>query len=72
MSESKKRTIQVNVRMNEGDFQLLNEAASKLWPEAILSNSGILLGLARIAAREILEHPKKKRTAIRTPSKSSH
>jgi hypothetical protein len=54
MSESKKRTIQVNVRMNEGDFQLLNEAASKLWPEAILSNSGILLGLARIAAREIL------------------
>jgi hypothetical protein len=26
-----------------------------LWPDAILTNSGILLGLAKIAAREILK-----------------
>jgi hypothetical protein len=26
-----------------------------LWPEAILSNSGIILGLAKISAKEIVQ-----------------
>ena len=49
-----KRTIQVNVKMTEEDFDLLRKAAEKRWPEAIMTNSGIVLGLARITAREIL------------------
>jgi len=55
MSENGKRTVQVNVKMSEEDFQLLSKAAEKLWPDAILSNSGILLGLARITAKNVLE-----------------
>ncbi len=51
--ESGKRTIQVNVKMSAKDFALLRDAANALWPGAILSNSGIILGLAKMAAKEI-------------------
>lgn len=66
MSESGKRTIQVNVKMNEGDFKLLQTAASALWPEAILSNSGILLGLAQIAAKDVPGKGNKAESATRS------
>jgi transposase-like protein len=33
----------------------------KLWPSAVLSNSGILLGLAKLAANETLAGAKKQR-----------
>jgi len=52
MQPTGKRTVQVNVKMTAEDFELLKRAADKLWPDAILSNSGIILGLAKIAARE--------------------
>jgi hypothetical protein len=54
MTENGKRTVQINVKMSEEDYQFLSKAAEKLWPDAILSNSGILLGLARIAAKNAL------------------
>jgi hypothetical protein len=49
-----KRTIAVSVKLSEKDWQLLKRAADKLWPDAILSNSSIVLGLARIAATRVL------------------
>ena len=52
MQPAGKRTVQVNVKMTTEDFELLKRAAEKLWPDAILSNSGIILGLAKIAARQ--------------------
>jgi hypothetical protein len=55
MQSGGKRTVQVNMRMNGDDFDLLQKAAKKLWPDAIISNSGILLGLAKIAANRILD-----------------
>jgi hypothetical protein len=54
METGGKRTVQVNVKMSSGDFTNLQKAAA-LWPDAILSNSGILLGLARLAAKDILK-----------------
>jgi len=53
-----KRTLQVNVKMTQDDFDLLKKAANKRWPDAVMTNSGIVLALARIAARDTL---KKKR-----------
>jgi hypothetical protein len=53
MQPTGKRTVQVNVKMTVEDFELLKRAAHKLWPDAILSNSGIILGLAKIAARDM-------------------
>jgi uncharacterized protein (DUF1778 family) len=53
--QSSKRTVQVNVKMSVEDFELLKHAADMLWPEAILSNSGIILGLAKISAKEIIQ-----------------
>jgi hypothetical protein len=55
-----KRTIQVNVKMSEDDFALLRKAANKHWPDAVITNSGIVLALARIAARDLLSPRKKK------------
>ena len=54
METGGKRTVQVNVKMNADDFATLKKAADRLWPDAIVSNSGILLGLAKIAAKDIL------------------
>ena len=58
-----KRDLQVNVKMSADDFGILKQAADKLWPRAILSNSAIILGLAKIAAEDILrpEKPRKPR-----------
>lgn len=53
-----KRTVQVNVKMTQEDFDLLKRAADRRWPDAVMTNSGVVLALARIAARETL---KKKR-----------
>jgi hypothetical protein len=47
-----KRTVQVNVKMTEDDFRLLRKAAEKRWPDAVMTNSGIVLALAKIAARD--------------------
>lgn len=59
IQDGMKRTVQVNVKMTEADFKLLSKAADKRWPDAVMTNSGIVLALARIAARETLG--KKKR-----------
>jgi hypothetical protein len=55
MQPTGKRTVQVNVKMSAEDFALLKRAADTLWPDAILSNSGIILGLAGIAAKNVLD-----------------
>jgi len=49
-----KRTVQVNVKMSEEDFSLLQKAAQKHWPDAVMTNSGIVLGLAKMSARDIV------------------
>jgi len=43
------------VKMSSEDFTTLRKAANVLWPDAILSNSAIILGLARLAAKDILK-----------------
>jgi hypothetical protein len=47
------RTSDTNLR--------LKRAAEKRWPDAVMTNSGILLALARIAARYSLASGKKGR-----------
>ena len=59
MEQNGKRTIQINVRISAEDHDLIQRAANKLWPDAVLTNSGILLGLAKIAARQVLGVKKK-------------
>jgi uncharacterized protein (DUF1778 family) len=56
-----KRTVQVNVKMSEEDFSLLQKAAQKHWPDAVMTNSGVVLGLARMAARDIVGQRRKSR-----------
>jgi hypothetical protein len=42
------------VKMTQEDFDLLTKAAKKRWPDTVMTNYGIALALARIAARETL------------------
>jgi hypothetical protein len=58
-TEGMKRTIQVNVKMTQEDFELLKKAADKRWPDAVITNSGIVLALAKIAARQTLGRKKR-------------
>jgi hypothetical protein len=52
IQEGMKRTVQVNVKMSQEDFDLLRKAAEKRWPDAVITNSGVVPALAKIAARE--------------------
>lgn len=56
-----KRTVQVNVKMTQEDFDLLRKAAEKKWRDAVMTNSGIVLALTKIAARDTL-HKRKRGT----------
>jgi len=47
-------STEVNVKMTQEDTELLTKAAEKRWPDAVMTKSGIVLALARIAARETL------------------
>jgi hypothetical protein len=58
--QSSKRIVQVNIKMSAEDFELLKRAADTCWPDAILSNSGMILGLAKMAAKNILRGKQRK------------
>jgi uncharacterized protein (DUF1778 family) len=51
----KKRTLQINCRISPEDLALLRKAAEKLWPGMPITNSTLLLTLARLKAQEIIE-----------------
>jgi hypothetical protein len=53
ISVNEKRTKALTVRVTPDDLNRIREAARKLWPGAVLSLSGIILGLARLKADEI-------------------
>jgi len=50
----------VNVKMSPEDFSLLRKAAEKRWPDAVMTNSGIVLAFAKIAARESVREGKRR------------
>lgn len=54
IQEGMKRTVQVNVKMTPEDAELFKKAADKRWPGAVMTNSGVILALARLAALEII------------------
>lgn len=37
-----KRTVQVNVKMTQEDFELLRKAAEKRWPDAVITKFWII------------------------------
>jgi hypothetical protein len=61
MKSTGKREIQVGVKMSAEDFAELKRAADVLWPGAILTNSSVILGLAKLKASDVLNEKKKPR-----------
>ena len=53
-----KRNMQVNVRMSADDFKMLKRAVDTLWPGAPLTNSSVVLEMAKLGAASVLA-PKK-------------
>jgi len=54
-----KRSAQVNVRLSPADMNLLRKAGKTLYPGLQVSNSTLVLALARQRAQEILAERKK-------------
>jgi hypothetical protein len=54
MRRMAKRDIQISVKMEQKDFELFMKAAAHVWPKAPMSQSSIVLGLARIGAESVL------------------
>lgn len=52
--KSGKRDIQLGVKMPADDFAELKRAADVLGPAAILTNSSVILGLAKLKASDVL------------------
>jgi hypothetical protein len=48
-----KRSVLVSVRLTPSDLEKFKEAAELLWPGAVLTQSSIVLGLARMAAESV-------------------
>ena len=55
-----KRSVSVTVKMTEEDYKLLVKAADAIWPKAVLTQSSVVLGLARIGAETVLKESKKR------------
>jgi hypothetical protein len=66
-TEGGKKTIQVNVKMSEQDHELMQRAAARLWPDAILSRAAIVLGLAKLRARQTVAATRPTRRALTRP-----
>ena len=49
-----KRTVSVNVKLSPEDWELLTTAADCIWPQAPISRAGVVAGLAKMAARDVL------------------
>jgi hypothetical protein len=54
-----KRTKAVSVKMSETDYRTLQTAAAIMWPGAVLTDSSMVLGLARLKAQEVLREPRR-------------
>ena len=50
---------EVNVRVAPADLALMRKAAEKLWPGMPITNSTLVLMLAKAKAQEVLEQRKK-------------
>jgi hypothetical protein len=57
-----KRSIQVSVKMTEEDYAFFKRAADAVWPKAVLSRSGIVLGLARLGAETVTKKTQRGRS----------
>jgi hypothetical protein len=55
MGKMEKRTVAVSVKMTPSDLDKFKKAAELLWPGAVLTQSGTILGLARLCAEDVLE-----------------
>ena len=50
-----KRDLQVSVKISKEDLAMLKKACETIWPGAPLTNSTLLLALAKQRAEEILK-----------------
>ena len=51
---TEKRTVSVSIKMKPSDLKEFLRAAEYVWPGAVLTQSGIILGLARIGRESVL------------------
>jgi len=65
MKRVAKRTISVSVKLSPEDWTQLQSAADAIWPNAPITRAGIVAGLAKMAAKDVLaaKEPSPRKTA---------
>lgn len=69
---TEKRTVSVSVKMKPSDLEEFLRAAEKVWPGAVLTQSGIILGLARIGRESVLAKAGHEKTEERKYRENKH
>jgi hypothetical protein len=60
MAAMAKRNLQLNIRMSDDDLTLLRKAAAALWVGIPVTDSTLILSLAKLKAEEVLRAKAKK------------
>ena len=64
MKRLPKRTISISVKLSPEDWAQLQAAADRIWPDAPITRAGIVSGLAKLAAKDLLaKEPSPRKTA---------
>jgi hypothetical protein len=58
------RTVSITSKMTNADFELLQKAAKTLWPKAMVSQSSLILGLAKLGAEQALKSKKRNKARM--------
>ena len=60
------RSVSVTAKMCQADYDLLERAANRIWPRAVMTRSNLILGLALIAAQDIEKKPRRRAAELKT------
>jgi len=65
MKRVTKRTVSISVKLSPEDWDLMQAAADRIWPDAPITRAGIVAGLAKLAAKDLLaaKDPSLRKTA---------
>jgi hypothetical protein len=65
MKRVTKRTVSISVKLSPEDWDLFQAAADHIWPDAPITRAGIVAGLAKLAAKDLLaaKDPSLRKTA---------
>jgi hypothetical protein len=65
MKRVPKKTVSISVKLSPEEWDLLKAVANRIWPNAPITNAGIVAGLALMTAKNLVtaKEPSARKTA---------